>query len=416
MNDTPDDALDASHVRLAYRGMLRREPAPPEVAHQLGTLRTTAQLLDVIRGSAEYAALQAVPDPAPETVPVRRVNRWSVEDAPYCHPVGLLSDDEVTIVGEDGWLFLHGGNNSVLGQYDGSVAMPDGWADGWRALMEHRTAAMRRGGREALWMVLPDKLAVYGESFPRDLGSPPPRPVERLLDELGLPLLHPVDALRAARARGPVCLRTDTHFSFFGNHVVYAEVARALGVTPVPFEAFPTPLTYATSGDLGSRLEPAVVEIVHMPGDLGTAEVVADNRPAVQARGGHIGTRTVYRNAGEVDPRVVVLFGDSYGYGSEHYQGLAWFLAQSFAEVHFVWIPFGWDADYADRVDAQVVISETAERFLARVPATEVDVDLIVAAAVGDDDAVGHEAVFADHRAPAPGAAPTDPTARRDAD
>lgn len=73
----------------------------------------------------------------------------------------------------------------------------------------------------------------------------------------------------------------------------------------------------------------------------------------------------------------MVLFGDSYAFSAPHYQGLAWFLAQAFAEVHFVWIPFGWDPEYVRRVGAEVVVCEGAERFAARPPELRVDVDAL---------------------------------------
>ena len=70
---------------------------------------------------------------------------------------------------------------------------------------------------------------------------------------------------------------------------------------------------------------------------------------------------------------MAVIFGDSFGFAAAYYQGLSWFLAQAFREVHFVWVPFGWDADYVRRVGAEAVLVQGAERFVARVPRFEVD-------------------------------------------
>jgi hypothetical protein len=81
----------------------------------------------------------------------------------------------------------------------------------------------------------------------------------------------------------------------------------------------------------------------------------------------------VFRNEVAPDPRVAVVFGDSFGFSAAYYQGLSWFMAQEFREVHFVWVPFGWDPDYVRRVGAEAVLIQGAERFVARVPHTTVD-------------------------------------------
>jgi hypothetical protein len=113
---------------------------------------------------------------------------------------------------------------------------------------------------------------------------------------------------------------------------------------------------------------------VSEPGSLHNARIVEDNREQIEAVDGHIGTRRVFRNDHAPDPRVAVLFGDSFGFSDAGYQGLSWFMAQVFREVHFVWVPFGWDADYVRRVGAKAVLVQGAERFVARVPHGSVDV------------------------------------------
>lgn len=105
---------------------------------------------------------------------------------------------------------------------------------------------------------------------------------------------------------------------------------------------------------------------------LGGAEMISDNRAAIAAIEGHVGTRCVLRNDAAPDPRVAVVFGDSYAFPSPYYQGLAWWLAQAFAEVHFLWVPFGWDPGYLRDAGANVAIVQTAERFVSRVPLARV--------------------------------------------
>jgi hypothetical protein len=99
------------------------------------------------------------------------------------------------------------------------------------------------------------------------------------------------------------------------------------------------------------------------------------------------------------DARTVVVFGDSYAFGDDAYPGLSWFLAQAFREVHFVWVPFGWDPDYLDRVGAELVVCQTAERFIARVPRLRVDVESLAREVTERGAALGLERIFGDGEA-----------------
>jgi alginate O-acetyltransferase complex protein AlgJ len=110
--------------------------------------------------------------------------------------------------------------------------------------------------------------------------------------------------------------------------------------------------------------------------------------------GGHIGTRRVFRNESAADRRTAVLFGDSFGFSAAYYQGVSWFMAQVFREVHFVWIPFGWDPDYVRRVGAEAVLVQGAERFAARVPHPRSEVARLAEETLRRRQAVGIEAVL----------------------
>jgi len=142
------------------------------------------------------------------------------------------------------------------------------------------------------------------------------------------------------------------------------------------------PPAAALSDDLGSRFEPPVLEVVTTFNSFGSAVVIADNRAEVEAAGRHVGTRRVLRNAAAPDPRTAVVFGDSYAFPALHDQGTSWFLAQYFREVHFVWSPFGWDKDYVAESGAEVVVCETAERFVPRPPAVRLAVADLVRSAL----------------------------------
>lgn len=400
MNDPHDPRalartpLAASHVWLAYRGMLGREPSAAECEHQLATLQTLDELVAVIEGSAELAARRGI---NPESLPPQfrsTANCWHPDLDGITHRVGTTSSDDVSTVGHEGWVFLTGGSNSVVAQFRGTARGDDRWLAAWRALRDSRRAAAERLGVAAAAVIVPDKLAIYAEQFPERLPADAVRPALQLTRELGV--AYPVESLRAARDRGPVCLRTDSHLTSWGNYLVFCSVMEQWGIEPPPYSRFEIASGSVLSGDLGARLLPPAVERAYTAGSLGAAELVEDNYARVQAAGGHIGIRRVYRNPGAADARTVVLFGDSYGIGSPWHQGLSWFLAQAFAEVHFVWAPFGWDSGYLRKTAAALVVSETAERFVIRTPAAETDVEALIARAETGSEAINPSVLFAD--------------------
>jgi alginate O-acetyltransferase complex protein AlgJ len=384
--------LTREEVVAVYRQVLEREPSEEEVEAQLAGVPSLDAMLRQALDSEEYATrlrergVNAVLNP---TV----VNVYHPDLAEWTLPPGTRSADGVAIVGTDGWLFLCGGTNAALDQYVGAVELGGAWLQEWRQVLSQREEQARQLGVASALLVVPDKLAVYEEHYPEELRRVGPRPVERLL-AAELPVAYPLAALRAAAAADEeIYMRTDTHLTFRGNQLLFASVLGALGVErPSEFEALPF-RSYPVAGDLGAKFDPSIVAIVSEPGSLHRARIVEDNRSEIEALGGHIGTRRVFRNEEAPDPRLAVVFGDSFGFAAPHYQGISWFLAQVFREVHFIWIPFGWDPDYVERVGAGAVLVQGAERFVARVPHPRVDASRLAEETLRRKRAVGIEVV-----------------------
>jgi hypothetical protein len=359
--------LSRAQVVAVYRQLLGREPSAEEVDAQIAGAGDLEALLKIALDSEEYAerlreaGFRAA---AAKTV----VNVFHPDLAKWGLAPGTRSEDEIAIVGREGWLFLCGGTNANLGQYVGAVEMEPGWLEDWRRVLGRRGAELSELGLPSSLLVVPDKLAVYEKFYPEELRRQGPRPIERLLAEGDLEIVYPLAELQAAAAGDEVYMRTDTHLTFRGNEVLFHSVLEGLGVEQPPdFSQLPMH-SYPVTGDLGAKFDPPVVSIVREPNSLHRARIVEDNRNQIAAVGGHIGTRRVFRNERATDRRVAVIFGDSFGFGAAHYQGLSWFLAQVFRETHFVWVPFGWDGEYVKRVGAEAVLIQGAERFVARVP------------------------------------------------
>ncbi|HEY5943480.1 MAG TPA: hypothetical protein VIT89_11560 [Solirubrobacterales bacterium] len=363
--------IQRPEVVAVYHQVLGRDPSEEEIAHQVATSGGLEELLRATLDSEEYATRirQQIAAQAGAVV-----NVYHPDFAAWGAAAGTRSDDGVAIVGHQGWLFLCGGTNANLGQYVGAVAMEPNWLEDWKRVVRRREEIARDLGIATALLVVPDKLPAYEEHYPEPLEKVGPRPVERLLGEPELPLIYPLAELRAAAARGEeVYLRTDTHLTFRGNELLAAAALTALGVEDPPDPSRTELRSYPIAGDLGGKFVPQIVSIIDEAGSLGEARITEDNHAEIAAVNGHIGTRRVFVNERAPDRRTAVVFGDSYGFGAGHYQGVSWFLAQAFREVHFVWIPFGWDSEYVRRVGAEAVLVQGAERFVARVPRSEVD-------------------------------------------
>lgn len=383
--------LTGEQVASVYRQVLGREASEAEIAGQLAGAPTLDAMLRIALDSEEYAErLKAAASRAPGAV----VNVFHPDLAAWGLPPGTRSEDGVAIVGHEGWLFLCGGTNANLGQYVGAVEMEPAWLEEWRQVIGRRAAEAQELGIASALLVVPDKLAVYEERYPEDLTRVGPRPIERLLAVPDLPIVYPLAELREAAAADEVYLRTDTHLTFRGNELLFSSVRAALGIeAPLDLSDLPTH-SYPIAGDLGAKFEPQIVSVVSEPGSLHRATIVEDNRAEIEAVAGHIGTRRVFRNEASPDPRVAVVFGDSFGFAAAYYQGLSWFLAQAFREVHFVWVPFGWDPDYVRRVGAEAVLIQGAERFVARVPHVSADVSRLAEETLRRKRPIALESVF----------------------
>jgi alginate O-acetyltransferase complex protein AlgJ len=383
--------VSAQDVVLVYEATLGRRPAPEEIAHQQANAASLRDLLVAVSQSDERyakAASGAVHAANADTLaprPANVVNVYTEELEPFGTAPGTWSADGVAVTGRHGWVFLGGGTNTILDQYRGAFALPEDFDARWAQALEARRSGAEELGAAFTAVIVPDKLGVMATDFPDALPHMAQAPAAVLAARPELGLLYPVAELAAVP--GGAYLRTDTHLTHAGNAVLARAVGAALGMT-IEHEPAPARITrYVTSGDLGSRYSPPIVEIVAAPNDYGDAEVIARNREEIAAVGAHVGTRQVLRNDHAADARTAVIFGDSYGLAAPHYQGLAWFLAQAFREVHFLWVPFGWDPAYAAAAGAEVVVCQGAERFAIRPPEPQVDVHALAAEALGRLDA-----------------------------
>jgi alginate O-acetyltransferase complex protein AlgJ len=286
-------------------------------------------------------------------------------------------------VGDDGWLYWVGRAREVEIFY-GDSPLSRRILGRWARLIERRARRLDSLGIRHVHAVVPDKLAVYpatlGRAFP-GLDDPPALRLARMLNPNAragmIDLLKP---LLEARAKEPVYLRTDTHWTYHGYLTAYRALCEALDAPAAEHVFDGTQTRERFTFDLGEKLHPPIDEeyvAYDFPRrseriDANALVRVRERGDAVRPRGLFVGSRVVMRNAAAPDPRRVVLFGDSYIYSPG--ARLTAMLAESFAEVHAIWSA-NLDWHYIEAVRPDIVIFEIAERFLRQVPTDRIRID-----------------------------------------
>jgi alginate O-acetyltransferase complex protein AlgJ len=281
--------------------------------------------------------------------------------------------------GADGWLFLVGGSNSALRYYTDSTYFTDDHAKRWVDLLARRYARLALQGVRYLHIAAPDKISVYpemlGVAMP-NFDRHPIRLVRKFLSSAGLSdlLVDPLAAFASHPARAELYLKTDSHWSYHAGATVFGIVTERLG-DPRTHDYLDRAIQpYTRAFDLGSKLTPMVTEQYFAVPTASTITRVHANKattifeenallgkPVV-----HGGVNVVYRSsARDITEKTVVIFGDSFM--DFQPSNTTMIFAEHFRETHFVWSP-SLDYTYIERVGADVVISESAERFMIVLP------------------------------------------------
>jgi integrase len=292
----------------------------------------------------------------------------------FFQPAPPIKDGKV-IRGKDGWLFLAQDSNDVIGQHTGEIRLSPDQVGQWQRLLHARSRRLADLGAYFLFMVAPNTHAIYEDKLPDSTPRALRRPVHQLMDGLAdagvqVPLLYPLDELRAARARREVCCQTDSHWNEYGAFVAYRQAldmiephapVRRLREHDVVFfdhDAVTTDLGYKLESEQHARW--TVAWLRH-----GGARLVHDNR--IEGRGGVVITECPHAIG------TCVMVGDSYSWA------LLKFLAESFRRFVFVQSST-FDPELLEQARPDVVINLVAERFLVFPP------DDIGAPTVGEEE------------------------------
>jgi alginate O-acetyltransferase complex protein AlgJ len=280
--------------------------------------------------------------------------------------------------GQDGWLFLIGGSNSIGALYDRNAPLlDDAKLQEWVKLIEGRARRLERMGIEYVHISIPEKLTVYDNKF-----HDPPIVEWRLSPSMRLRemmqrspyarvWLDLIDPFRAARDDIQLYYRTDTHWTPEGCFLAYKLLCEKIGIAP-ELTLLARPRREVESVlDLGLKMEPLVYEQLRLYDFTKDSQktyrnVIAQYVDTVTANAlVHVGSHIRYKNSNpSAANKKILVFGDSYA--SQRPDGLTAMLAETAREVEFIWSS-NLDWAYIKRAQPDIVVYDLVERFMTMV-------------------------------------------------
>ena len=289
-------------------------------------------------------------------------------------PRGTASPDRSAIVGKKDWLFIFEGSNRYFAQYTLSTKRENlRKTEQWIEIIEKRKKAVEKTGASFFQLIIPNKLSVYSKASPLPILTSRTPILKHLLRQNVSGLGCPIQTFRRYTASGDIFRRNDSHLNFFGLFHLYRFVFEALSLRPDPSLFEMKMVRTIQPGDLGGKFEPIIREALFAPEHTAFLERLnerlvwkTDNSREILAMRKHRGIRIVTQCQKAKNPAKLLVFGNSF---CDH--PLSWgfspFLAQSVKEYHFVWAPH-LDMAYVNEIKPDIVIAQTCERFLPKLP------------------------------------------------
>lgn len=291
-------------------------------------------------------------------------------------PSGYASFDGSCILGGMGHAFLVGGSNNVLENYQVSSDSPQVIDQGnrWTELFNKRHSECLERGILYLQTVIPEKISLMPELVHFEIQGPTKllSLIETTMARSSVAYISGYDTLAKER-KFETFDAIDTHLSPFGAFRMFKKLIESAGIQDEIHPIFRKSEKMMV-GDVAERfivnstlLYPDT-ELLKTPHPM-TAEALRTVEEFDPSLNGHIGLRRVFENPLAPVKKKLLVFGNSFFERGGHPKTLTWWFARMFSELHFVWEPvFDWG--YVDRIGPDIVIGQTIERFLTRLPQT----------------------------------------------
>jgi len=286
-------------------------------------------------------------------------------------PVGLKSPDESAVLGHDGHLFLVGGSNRLMDLYAEDHPSAAVGASEWVELFEHRAESLGRRGMKYVQTVIPEKLTVLSHFAPMEVTVPTPRMA--FIEERLTKRNYYRESLSALSGwSGQAAYRkNDLHLTAVGARECFLAMTKHLDPRLEELARFvQLSESKISGGDLADRFFGVPIlarEARATRASVASFEEALELVEIFDPPSGHQGKRRVWTNASAPSSLKVLVFGNSFLGDGLYPDRLSWWFARAFKEFRFEWSP-SFDYDVIDSYKPDVVIGQTIERFLPKVP------------------------------------------------
>jgi hypothetical protein len=292
--------------------------------------------------------------------------------------VGTISFDNSVIVGRNGNLFVYGGSNFVSHAYQ-APEDPE-ISKAWAELLLSRSARAQARGYAFRQVFIPEKASILPEYAGLGNSGPTRRWEGAIRETVAAVPGKVVDGyalMVRSLNRDDWFRRQDSHLSSFGALEVSRAILNSLGMDGVRLSSGDRFL-HPMLGDLGRKFPEGPIEPEHVAltksavwNGVPIPEPVLVGSADVQGRIGtrHIGIMRHWKSEGAPIQKRLICFGNSFFAQGDLSCYMSWWFARLFAEFRFVWCP---EVDWSecDAYSPDMVIGQSNERFLGRIPAS----------------------------------------------
>ena len=262
--------------------------------------------------------------------------------------------------GLNGRLFLGQQDGFDLDLFTSGNPFPPGAIDQWRSTLERRGREFLARGIPYVFFLVPDAPSVHPEDLPKSSRTGARSPGEILIEAMGdipgVTFVFPLDAMRQARGGLDVYKKKDSHWTSFGSFIAYQYLMQRIAPLVPTRQVASRDVSFTTRrsyGDLGSLMDPEEAEDIPVPNIAGEDVQIVRN---MAGAGRQTGTEALF--TGDGPPTRALCFRDSY------MTDLAPYLARSFQRLLTLGTTTRVFFDAVDRWEADIVISQVAERKL----------------------------------------------------
>lgn len=290
--------------------------------------------------------------------------------------LGIVSKNNVAVVGRLGFMFILKGANDLISMYKNNNSEYIGsLSRGWSSLFKARRSNLNSRGIVYRQIIVPEKSSVAPELFPVEICSC--THILKHLEEsirvdfsLSDSYVFLRDIVCLDEKRLQIIRKIDSHWTPYGSWVGFEAILNSLRIENEKSFIFNNEIFY--TGDLGKSFVEGnfLRESLFFPSDdqflefgKGLERIHISEPPD----GGHIGVKVIWKNSTALVNLKVVVFGNSFFERGVNSACFSWWAARWFREFHFLWHP-DIDYDYIDSVKPDVVICQTIERFLPKLP------------------------------------------------